>query len=45
LNKGEVFISPLDLNIEYHEIEYPLKPMNHRATGNTKVSMDREVKL
>lgn len=27
LKKGEVFISPLDLNIEYHEIETPLKPM------------------
>lgn len=27
LKKGEVFISPLDLNIEHREIEYPLKPM------------------
>ncbi|BHH84535.1 hybrid sensor histidine kinase/response regulator [Desulforhopalus sp. 52FAK] len=27
LKKGEVFISPLDLNIENREIEYPLKPM------------------
>jgi signal transduction histidine kinase len=27
LNKGEVFISPLDLNIEQGEIEKPLKPM------------------
>ncbi len=27
LNKGEVFISPLDLTIEYRAIEYPLKPM------------------
>jgi len=27
LNKGEYFISPLDLNIEHGEIEKPLKPM------------------
>ncbi|MCP4128565.1 MAG: PAS domain S-box protein [Gammaproteobacteria bacterium] len=27
LNRGEVFISPLDLNIEGGEIEQPLKPM------------------
>jgi hypothetical protein len=27
LNKGEIFISPLDLNIEHGKIEQPLKPM------------------
>ncbi|MCG7866770.1 MAG: hypothetical protein JAY74_10405, partial [Candidatus Thiodiazotropha taylori] len=27
LNKGEIFISPLDLNVERGEIERPLKPM------------------
>ncbi|WP_166482579.1 ATP-binding protein [Scytonema sp. UIC 10036] len=27
LNKGEVFISPLDLNIERGEVEQPIKPM------------------
>ncbi|MBW4588853.1 ATP-binding protein [Aetokthonos hydrillicola Thurmond2011] len=27
LNKGEVFVSPLDLNIEHDKIEVPLKPM------------------
>lgn len=27
LNKGEVFVSPLDLNIERGQIEQPLKPM------------------
>jgi len=27
LNKGEVFVSPLDLNIEHGKIELPLKPM------------------
>ncbi len=27
LNKGEIFVSPLDLNIEHGEIEKPLKPM------------------
>ncbi|WP_407888563.1 ATP-binding protein [Scytonema sp. NUACC26] len=27
LNKGEVFVSPLDLNIERGEVEYPIKPM------------------
>ena len=27
LNRGEVFISPLDLNIEHGEIEMPFKPM------------------
>ena len=27
LDKGQVFFSPLDLNIEYGEIEQPLKPM------------------
>ncbi len=32
LKKGEVFISPLDLNIEKGEIEKPLKPMIRIAT-------------
>lgn len=32
LLKGEVFISPLDLNIENGEIEIPLKPMLRIAT-------------
>ncbi len=27
LNKGEIFVSPLDLNIENNQIEQPLKPM------------------
>ncbi len=27
LNKGEIFVSPLDLNIEYGEVEKPYKPM------------------
>ena len=27
LQKGEIFISPLDLNIEHGEVEKPLKPM------------------
>lgn len=27
LNQGEVFISPMDLNIEHGQIEQPLKPM------------------
>ena len=27
LNKGEIFISPLDLNIENKQVERPLKPM------------------
>ena len=27
LNKNEIFVSPLDLNIEHGEIEVPLKPM------------------
>jgi signal transduction histidine kinase len=27
LDKGQVFVSPLDLNIEHGEIEQPLKPM------------------
>ncbi len=27
LNKNEIFVSPLDLNIEHGEIEKPLKPM------------------
>ena len=32
LNRGEVFVSPLDLNIEQGEIEQPLKPMIRFAT-------------
>ncbi len=32
LKKGEVFISPLDLNIEHGEIEQPLKPMLRLGT-------------
>ncbi len=32
LNQGEVFVSPLDLNIEHGEIEQPLKPMIRFAT-------------
>ncbi len=32
LDRGKVFISPLDLNIEYGEIERPLKPMVRFAT-------------
>jgi PAS domain S-box-containing protein len=32
LNRGEVFISPFDLNIEYGKIEQPLKPMLRFAT-------------
>ncbi len=32
LNRGEVFVSPLDLNIEHGEIEQPLKPMIRFAT-------------
>ena len=32
LEQGEVFVSPLDLNIEYGEIEKPLKPMLRFAT-------------
>jgi len=32
LNKGEVFVSPFDLNIENGEIEQPLKPMIRFAT-------------
>ena len=27
LERGQVFVSPLDLNVEYGEIEQPLKPM------------------
>ncbi|RLF44354.1 MAG: hypothetical protein DRN29_08610 [Thermoplasmata archaeon] len=27
LNKGEVYVSPFDLNIEHGEIEWPLKPV------------------
>ncbi len=32
LKAGEVFISPLDLNIEHNEIERPFKPMLRLAT-------------
>lgn len=32
LNRGEIFVSPMDLNIEHGEIEYPLKPMIRFAT-------------
>ncbi len=32
LKKGEVFVSPLDLNIENNKIERPLKPMLRFAT-------------
>lgn len=32
LNKGELYVSPLDLNIEHGEIEKPLKPMMRFAT-------------
>ncbi|MEE8441731.1 MAG: cache domain-containing protein, partial [Spirochaetia bacterium] len=32
LGRGEVFVSPLDLNIEHGEIEQPLKPMIRFAT-------------
>lgn len=32
LNRNEIFISPLDLNIEHDEIEKPLKPMIRFAT-------------
>ena len=32
LNKGEIFVSPLDLNIEHGKIEQPLKPMIRVAT-------------
>ncbi|MCD4673605.1 MAG: cache domain-containing protein, partial [Anaerolineaceae bacterium] len=32
LNQGEVFVSPLDLNIEHGEIEQPLKPTLRFAT-------------
>jgi len=32
LNRGELFISPLDLNIEHGKIEQPLKPMIRFAT-------------
>jgi len=32
LNKNEVFVSPLDLNIENNTIEQPLKPMIRLAT-------------
>lgn len=32
LNKGEVFVSPLDLNVEGGQIEVPLKPMIRIAT-------------
>ncbi len=41
LNRGEYFISPLDLNVEHGEIELPLKPMIRIGTpvfdrGNNK---------
>jgi len=32
LNKGEIFFSPLDLNIENGKIEHPLKPMIRLGT-------------
>ena len=32
LDKGQVFVSPLDLNIERGAIEQPLKPMIRLAT-------------
>lgn len=32
LSEGEVFISPLDLNVEHGEIEQPLKPMIRLGT-------------
>ena len=32
LNPGEIFVSPLDLNIEHGKIEKPLKPMIRFAT-------------
>jgi len=32
LSEGEIFISPLDLNIEHGEIEQPLKPMIRLGT-------------
>lgn len=32
LNRGEIFISPLDLNIEHGALEQPLKPMIRFAT-------------
>ena len=32
LNRGDVFVSPLDLNIEHGRIEQPLKPMIRFAT-------------
>ena len=32
LGKGEIFVSPFDLNIEHGEIEQPLKPMIRFAT-------------
>lgn len=32
LNEGEVYISPLDLNIEFGKIEQPLKPMIRFST-------------
>lgn len=32
LDEGEVFVSPLDLNIEHGEVERPLKPMLRLAT-------------
>ena len=32
LSEGEIFISPLDLNVEHGEIEQPLKPMIRLGT-------------
>ncbi len=32
LNRGEIFVSPLDLKTEHGKIEQPLKPMIHFAT-------------
>lgn len=32
LPQGQIYLSPLDLNIEYGEIEHPLKPMLRIAT-------------
>ena len=32
LNKGEIYVSPLDLNIENGEVEMPLKPMMRFGT-------------
>lgn len=32
LNKGDVYISPMDLNVEHKQIEHPLKPVIRFAT-------------